>query len=151
MWRQVLHLYEKWLEGCEDLNSIVHTLALDHLTKILPRSRATHIKDRKPETVKEAGEMADKVHRWSYSTTFMKGHYTSCKTITSLDTRTQQFEKISKPAPTATPQPQQSSYSQGQKKTIDAKFFDPDKGAQYFNCHEWGHKAKECNKKCATL
>ena len=66
---RVLHLYEKWLEGCEDLDSIVHTLALDHLTKILLRSTATHIKDRKSEAVKEAGEMADdfyEVRRWSY-------------------------------------------------------------------------------------
>ena len=70
------YIYKKWLEGCENLNSVVHTIALDHLTKILPKSTATHIKDRKLETVKETGIMADDsyvVRRWSYSTTFMKG------------------------------------------------------------------------------
>ena len=85
------------------------------------------------------------------ATTFMKGQYSSCKTITSQDTHTQQFEKISKTAPTAPPQPQQSSYSQGQKK-IDAKFFDQTRVHSVLIATRHGFsKAYECSKKVCNL
>ena len=37
------------------------------------------------------------------------------------------------------------------KKKIDPKFFDPEKGAQCFFCHEWGHKSQECPKKVCAM
>ena len=33
---------------------------------------------------------------------------------------------------------------------MDPKFFDPEKGAQCFLCLEWGHKAKDCEKKVCS-
>ena len=37
------------------------------------------------------------------------------------------------------------------KKKIDPKYFDPEKGAQCFLCHNCGHKAKDCPKKVGLV
>ena len=71
-----LHLYKKWLQVYEDLKSALNMLALNNLTKILPRLAATHIKDKTPEIVKKLKKLRMlyiyEVRRWSYSNTFPK-------------------------------------------------------------------------------
>ena len=60
---RLLHLYSKWTANCSEVDSIRNMIAIDHLSKLLPKQTATHIKDRKPTTLTEAADLADEFYQ----------------------------------------------------------------------------------------
>ena len=112
---------------------------------IYHKSTATHVKDKKPEIAKLAGGLADEyfeVRRWNYSSPSTKPQF---RHVPAQEPQISQSSQglTSKDKPET--RPAQPHLTQN-KKHIDRKFFDPQKGAQCFSCHEWGHKIKECPK-----
>ena len=149
-------LVRKWISGCETVEDIVELLAVDAITRLMPRPVANHVKDRSPTALAEATKLADDFIRnrgWNYDQleALKQNHDGSTKKY---------IQRNKKP-----PIPAQSANSQtvkinsegkisdhpAPKKKIDPKLFDPEKGAQCFFCHEWGHKSRECPKKVCAV
>ena len=162
-----MHLYSKWTEECREVDSIRNMIPMDHLSKLLPKQTAVHIKNRKPTTVLKAEVLVDEfyqVRRWHYSVNTpkisMKNPRLNSTEVSQSFNQTHNLEhKQNEKTKTSNPNTQQSSSTQNgsiqtsghMKKKVDAKFSGPDKEAQCFLCWEWRHKAKDCEKKVCNI
>ncbi len=161
-------LVKRWAADCDSVDAVLELVSLDIVTKLMPRPVANHVKDSKPMTVGEAAKLADNFMRhrdWNY-----------CQPEESERNKPRSWRKDNKPSqpvpqettvPTNTLTQSSSKYFPGTatrstsnshdvkrtngKKFIDPKHFDKEKGAQCFNCNEWGHVSKECPKKVGMV
>ena len=98
----------------------------------MPKSKATHVKDKKLKIAKLAGGLADEyfeVRRWNYSSPSNKSQF---RHVPAQEPQISQSSQglTSKDKPET--RPAQPHLTQN-KKHIDPKFFDPQKGAQCFS------------------
>ena len=163
-------LVKHWAADCDTIDDILELVSLDIVTKLMPRPVANHVKDSKPTTVGEAAKLADDFMRhrgWNYSQpeeserskprTWKKDDKSSATASTetttqpSTDNSTQSSIKSTSSTTTRATSSNRDVKRTNGKKFIDPKHFDPEKGAQCFNCNEWGHISKECPKKVAMI
>ena len=124
-------LVRKWISGCETVEGIVELLAVDAITRLMPRPVANHVKDHSLTALAEATKLADEFIRnrgWNYdqSEALKQNHDGSTKKYIRRD------EKPPIPAQSANSQTMKIN-SEGKisdrpapKKKIDPNFFDPE-------------------------
>jgi len=79
-----MDLAEKWLKGCVDRRRVVNKLVKEQFVEVLPEEVKVWVKERKPNTSEEAGQLAEDYRQarkrdlWIQGEELKKGNQKTC-------------------------------------------------------------------------
>ena len=149
---RLVDLSAKHVEDCKTVEECRQSFNIENMLGILPPPIATWIRDKDPKTVQQLGELTDTYLRDRNLDPSMLLKAKRKSDQTRQDQRPAQERHKSAEAPTTTKSSNDSTseQKQQQKKNLQ-QYFDPDKGAMCFNCHEWGYIGVDCPKKVCLV
>ena len=150
---------KRWAANCNSVEEVLDLMAMDHISKLMPRQITTWVRDRSPVSFDEATTWADDFinnRGWNWDVLSEDEHWK--RKPFRQDEQYQNFRERFHP-PTVgqdeekstqenQEQKEQTNYS-GQGRHHQQKMkskYDPVKGPRYFQCNEYGHYASDYSK-----
>ena len=150
--KRLIQWTNRWTAECTTREEVVELVAMEAALKLMPLYLSAWVRDRKPKTLTEATEMADKhLHNTGYHQQKTHGkeswrhHHYQTEERGSNDNSSSNGKRDQTGHEKSRHDAAQSS--EKPRTRYDRMKFDPVKGLRCFHCNEFGHMAAACPKK----